>query len=203
MVAACALTATLGVLASGPSAVARPAASGQTVVEQVSPVGPNGYLQAGYHVVNRLGGATCKTHSPVTGNAYTCHVRFGFDPCWVTANHDFAMCMSSPYDKAVTRLRVARYLNKGGLGAPAGLPWGLLLANGSRTTLIPGKFGTVSGYNIHYSYNEFRTVLVGPIDKHAAIWRIRKARNVGRFRFKLDGWANITKAWFGAPSTLG
>jgi hypothetical protein len=180
----------------------RSAAALTTVVEEVSPVGPSGYLAPGFRVTHTYGGATCRSHSLVTGNAYSCHVRFGYDPCWATANRPYVVCLSSPYYKSVTKLRVARFVNSGGLGQPAGLPWGLLLASGKRTTLIPGTFGVVSGQNIHYSYNDFRTVLVGPIDKSGAVWRIREAKNVGRFRFKLGGWANIKKAWVGAPSTL-
>ncbi|HWA65268.1 MAG TPA: hypothetical protein VG899_02730 [Mycobacteriales bacterium] len=183
------------------AATERPA-SRATVIEQVSPVGAGGYVASGYHVVRTLGGATCRSHSPTTGNAYSCHVRFGYDPCWVTATHPYVVCLSAPYDKSLTRLRVARWVNAGGLGKPAGLPWGLLLANGHRTTLIPGNFGTVNGQNIHYSYDDFRTVLVGPIDKSGEAWRIRVAKNDGRFRFKLTGWATITKAWVGAPTTL-
>ncbi|HEX3897949.1 MAG TPA: hypothetical protein VHW74_02165 [Mycobacteriales bacterium] len=178
------------------------AAPGGTVVANVSPVGANGYLAAGYQVSHTLAGATCRSHSPTTGNAYSCHVRFGYDPCWATANRPYVVCLSAPYSKSVTKLRVARFVNAGGLGQPAGLPWGLLLANGHRTTLIPGNFGTVSGQNIHYSYDDFRTVLVGPIDKSGAVWRIREAKNDGRFRFKLSGWANIEKAWVGDPTTL-
>jgi hypothetical protein len=198
LVAACSL---LVALPAG-LATAAPAAAGPTVVVQVSPVGPSGYLQPGYRVVHTYGGATCKSRSFETGNAYSCHVRVGYDPCWVTATRSNVVCLSSPYSHSVTRLRVARYVNAGGLGAAAGLPWGLLLANGARSTLIPGNFGTVGSYQIHYSYNEFKTVLVGPIDKTGAVWRIRKARNVGRFHFKLDGWADIKKTWVGEASTL-
>jgi hypothetical protein len=198
------LAAACSVLAAVPvgTVAAASAESRGTVIENVSPVGTNGYLAPGYRVAHTLGGATCRSHSPTTGNAYSCHVRFGYDPCWATANRPYVVCLSAPYYKSVTKLRVARFVNGRGLGRPAGLPWGLLLANGHRTTLIPGTFGTVSGQNIHYSYDDFRTVLVGPIDKSGSVWRIREAKNVGRFRFKLIGWANIKKAWAGAPTTL-
>ncbi|HVW80827.1 MAG TPA: hypothetical protein VHB69_07820 [Mycobacteriales bacterium] len=191
-------------IAAAPGGAAADPDSGAraTVVEEVSPIGPGGYLATGYRVAHRLSGATCRPRSSVTGNAYSCHVRFGYDPCWVSANKPDVLCLAAPYDKTVTQLRVARFVRSGGLGKPAGLPWGLLLANGERTTLIPGTFGVVHGQKIHYSYNDFRTVLVGPIDKSGPVWRIRVARNTGRFRFKITGWASIRKAWVGAPSRL-
>ncbi|HEX3708189.1 MAG TPA: hypothetical protein VHV76_16305, partial [Mycobacteriales bacterium] len=135
-----------------------------TVVEQTSPVGPSGHLRPGYRVTRNMSGATCKSHSPETGDAYSCHVRYGFDPCWLSAKHGYVICLAQAYDRKVTRLHVARFVNAGGLGKAKPMPWGLQLANGVNTTLIPGTFGEVSGKAIHYSYNQFKTVLVGPID---------------------------------------
>lgn len=201
--AGCAVVvATQGVMSSPAAGADSAAPGGATVIEQVTPVGPGGFLAPGYKVTHTLGGATCKSHSPVTGNAYSCHVRFGYDPCWVTNNKPYVVCLTSPYYRRVTKLRVAVFVNRDGLGSPAAYPWGLQLSNGTRTTLIPGNFGTVGKYQIHYSYNEFRTVLVGPIDKSGPVWRIRQAKNTGRFRFKVTGWATITKAWFGAATTI-
>lgn len=179
-----------------------PASTNATVAEMVSPVGPSGYLQPGYHVVKRLGLAACAPNSAETGNAYRCQVKFGYDPCWVMANKAYVACLSAPYDKAVTRLHVGRYQNKGGLGQPVALPWGLQLVNGVRTTFLP-HFGKVGKYPIHYSYDEFKTVLVGPIDKSNPVWRIRKAKDTGQFHFKVVGWVYIQKAWIGEPTKLG
>lgn len=187
-----------------PSPSDTPTKSG-TVVVQATPVGPDGRLLPGYRVSRHLSGATCRTrmHHSETGNAYSCHVRYGFDPCWLTAQRSYVVCLAAPYHRKVTRLRVARFVNKGGLGKPATMPWGLLLSTGARTTLIPGKFGTAGGKAIHYSLDSrYKTVLVGPIDKSGPVWRIRKARNNGRFQFKVTGWVNIKKAWFGAPTRL-
>ena len=109
-----------------------------------------------------------------------------------------------PYSRKVTRLHVTRgFHNKGGLGEAKKLPWGLLLSNGVKTTVIPGNFGDVQGMKINYSYNQFKTVLYGPPDKSQPLWRIRKARDTGSFHFKPEGWVTIDKAWFGAPTRLG
>ena len=208
LLAAVCLTVLIGLLPVTPGvAAAVPAVTAEavsaTVVEPTAPVGPEGTLRPGYKVVRNERGATCKSHSPVTGNAYSCHVRYGYDPCWLTAKHGYVVCLSSPYARKVTRLHVARFVNKGGLGKPASLPWGLLLSTGARTTLIPGKFGTAGGKAIHYTLDSrYKTVLVGPIDKSGPVWRIRKARNNGRFRFKITGWIDISKAWVGEPSQL-
>jgi hypothetical protein len=173
-----------------------------TLIVQTSPVGPSGHLLPGYRVAKHLSGATCRSHSRVTGNAYSCHVHFGYDPCWLTAKKAYVVCLPQPYGRKITKLRVARYVNAGGLGNPKPLPWGLQLANGVNTTLMLPGFGTVSGQEINYSFNDFKTVLVGSIDKSAPVWRVREARNVGRFRFKLAGWINIKKAWVGSPTRL-
>jgi hypothetical protein len=69
--------------------------------------------------------------------------------------------------------------------------------------VIPGDFGDVQGKKINYSYNNFKTVLYGQPDKSEPLWRIRKARDDGRFHFKPAGWVTINKAWFGAPTNLG
>jgi hypothetical protein len=198
-IAACTAVA-IATLVTPTLSVAAP--SGATVVVQTSPVGPSGHLLPGYRVARHLSGATCKSHSPETGNAYSCHVQFGYDPCWLTAKRAYVVCLSQPYDRKVVRLHVARYVNAGGLGGAKAFPWGLRLANGVNTTLIPGDFGMVSGQQIRYSFDAFKRVLVGPIDKTGPVWRIREARNTGGFRFKLAGWININKAWVGAPTRL-
>jgi hypothetical protein len=173
-----------------------------TAVVQTSPVGPSGHLLPGYRVARHYSGATCKSHSPETGNAYSCHVRFGYDPCWLTAKRAYVVCLSQPYDRKVTRLHVARYVNAGGLGKPKAMPWGMQLANGVNTTLIPGDFGMVSGKQIYYSYDAFKRVLVGPIDKSGPVWRIQVAKTTGKFQFKVFGWIDIKKVWFGEPTRL-
>jgi len=182
-----------------------PAAPSETVVVMVSPVDANGHLLPGYHVVKHQRGAKCTPHSIFTGNAYKCVTHNTWDPCWVTGNHTFVDCLPSPYSHRVIRLRVTRgYHNKGGLGQPKKLPWGLLLANGVKTTVIPGDFGEVQGMRINYSYSSaFKTVLYGPPDKSESLWRIRKARDAGGFHFKPAGWVTINKAWLGAPTNLG
>lgn len=190
--------ATLAVPASAP------AGPSQTQVVMTAPVDGSGHLQPGYRVVKHIPGAKCAPHSVVTGNAYKCVSHFTYDPCWLSGNHGYVDCIPSPYSRKVTRLHVTRgYHNKGGLGAAKRLPWGLQLANGVKTTLIPGDFGEVRGKKIHYSYNNFQTVLVGSPDKSEALWRIQKARDVGGFHYKIVGWVSISKAWFGAPTLLG
>ncbi|HWC35326.1 MAG TPA: hypothetical protein VG650_10910 [Mycobacteriales bacterium] len=191
----------LAVPALTPTAAAGPAT---TAVVMTSPVGPHGQLQPGYRVVKHYTGAKCTPHSAVTGNAYKCVAHFGYDPCWLSGKHAYVDCISSPYSRQVTRLHVTRgYHNKGGVGRAASLPWGLQLANGVKTTRIPGNFGTVQGQRINYSYDQFKVVLVGKPDKTGSLWRIRKARETGGFHYKIVGWVTITKAWFGAPTRLG
>lgn len=169
-----------------------------------APVDDNGHLLPGYKVVKHQPGAKCTPHSTFTGNAYKCVTHFTYDPCWLSGNHDFVDCVASPYSRKVTRLRVTRgYHNRGGLGAAKKLPWGLLLTNGVKTTVIPGDFGSVQGQKINYSYNNFKTVLYGPPDKSGSVWRIKRARDNGRFHFKPAGWVTISKAWYGAPTKLG
>jgi len=181
-----------------------PAATAETRVMMTAPVDADGHLQPGYKVVKRLPGAKCTPHSTITGDAYKCVSHFTYDPCWVSGNHAFVDCLASPYSRRVTRLHVTRgYHNRGGLGHPKRLPWGLLLANGVKTTVIPGDFGQVQGQKINYSYDNFTTVLYGPPDKSQPLWRVRKARDDGRFHFKPAGWVTISKAWIGAPTRLG
>ena len=187
----------------GPAAANPAGTVTATVVEHTSPVGPSGHLLPGYQVNHNYRGATCKSHSDEVGDAYACHLKFGYDPCWVTAKHSYVVCLSEPYAHKVARLHVVRFVNKGGLGKPKPLPWGLLLANGKRTTLLPGSFGTAGGEQIHYTLDSrYQTVLAGPIDKSGPVWRIRLAKNNGRFQFKLAGWIDIDKAWIAEPSRL-
>ncbi|HVT22391.1 MAG TPA: hypothetical protein VHE57_13500 [Mycobacteriales bacterium] len=195
-----ALVAAAGCVLVPASAPAAPAA---TQVLTVSPVSDNGHLLPGYKVVKRLPGAKCTPRSVVTGNAYKCVSHFTYDPCWLTAKHGYVDCLASPYQRKVTRLHVTRGYNKGGPGAAKKLPWGLRLTTGVKTTVIPGKFGEVQGRKINYSYHNFQTVLYGPIDKSEPLWRIRRARDDGRFHFKPAGWVTIARAWFGAPTRLG
>jgi hypothetical protein len=186
---------------ASPTAVAAPS---ETKVVMISPVGDDGHLLPGYQVVKHQPGAKCTPHSTFTGNAYKCVTHYTWDPCWVSAQRAYVDCLRSPYSRKVTRLHVTRgYHNAGGLGAAKKLPWGLLLGNGARAIVIPGDFGDVQGKKINYSYNSFKTVLYGQPDKSQGLWRIRKARDNGRFHFKPDGWITINKAWFGAPSQLG
>ncbi|HVT64373.1 MAG TPA: hypothetical protein VHD81_04410 [Mycobacteriales bacterium] len=194
------LVAVFGVLGMPALAPANPS---MTTVVTTAPVDGDGHLLPGYRVVKHDSGAKCSSHSAVTGNAYKCVTHFPYDPCWLSGNHSYVDCLASPYSRRVTRLHVTRgYHNKGGLGAAKKLPWGLLLTNGVKTTLIAG-IGKVDGKKIHYSYNKFRTVLVGNPDKSGPLWRIQKARDVGGFHFKIVGWVTISKAWFGAPTELG
>jgi hypothetical protein len=181
-----------------------PASPTETQVVVTAPVDDAGHLQPGYRVIKHFTGAKCTPHSVVTGNAYKCVAHFTYDPCWLSGNRAYVECLPSPYSRKVTRLHVTRgYHNKGGLGTAKKLPWGLLLTNGVKTTLIPGDFGDVHGQKIHYSYNNFKIVLVGNIDKSGALWRIRKARDVGGFHYKVVGWVTIDRAWYGAPTRLG
>lgn len=189
---------------SGSAAPSVTAARSATRVVMASPVGPAGHLLPGYRVAKRLPGGMCKPTSTVTGNAYRCVVRFTYDPCWLTAKHAYVVCLTSPYQRKVTRIHVTRgYHNAGGLGDPVRIPWGLQLANGVKTTRIGGDFGKVRGQRINYSYNDFKVVLYGRPDKSQPVWRIRKARDAGGFRFKPAGWVAIKKAWFGSPTRLG
>jgi hypothetical protein len=195
------LAATAGAMVAP---VPAPAAPSETRVVMTAPVDDAGHLQPGYRVVKRLPGAKCTPHSTITGNAYKCVSHFTYDPCWLSGNHAYVDCLALPYSRKVTRLHVTRgYHNKGGLGEPKKLPWGLLLANGVKTTVIPGDFGEVQGKKINYSYNNFKAVLYGPPDKSEPLWRIRRARDDGHFNFKPAGWVTIDKAWFGAPTRLG
>jgi hypothetical protein len=198
----------LAALAGLGSAIVTPApaaaAPAQTRVVMTAPVDAHGHLLPGYKVVKRLPGAKCRPHSTITGDAYKCVSHFTYDPCWLSGNDAFVDCLASPYSRKVTRLHVTRgYHNKGGLGEPKKMPWGLLLANGVKATVIPGDFGEVRGQKINYSYHNFKTVLYGAPDKSQPLWRIRKARDDGRFHFKPAGWVTINKAWVGAPTRLG
>jgi hypothetical protein len=198
----------LAVLAAGLGVVALPAPApagpSKTAVVMTAPVDEAGHLQPGYKVVKHLPGAKCTPHSTITGDAYKCVSHFTYDPCWLSGNPAFVDCLPSPYSRKVTRLHVTRgFHNKGGRGAPKKLPWGLLLANGVKTTVIPGDFGEVQHKKISYSYDSFKTVLYGAPDKSGPLWRIRRARDDGHFNFKPAGWVTISKAWFGAPTRLG
>jgi hypothetical protein len=198
-VAVAAVVCGFGLPASAPAA-----APAETKVVMTSPVDATGHLLPGYKVVKRLPGAKCTPRSTVTGNAYKCVSHFTYDPCWLSGKHAYVVCLASPYEHRVTRLHVTRgYHNKGGLRHSKPLPWGLRLDNGVKTTVIPGDFGEVNGKRINYSYNNFKTVLYGPPDKSEPVWRIRRARDNGRFHFKPDGWVTISKAWFGEATRLG
>ncbi|HVV77001.1 MAG TPA: hypothetical protein VHC43_13290 [Mycobacteriales bacterium] len=194
----------IGVVAVPASGVAASVGSAATQVVTTAPVDANGHLLPGYRVVKHIPGAKCTPRSVVTGNAYKCVSHFTYDPCWLSGNRAYVDCITSPYSRRITRLHVTRgYHNRGGLGAAKKLPWGLQLTNGVKTTLIPGDFGDVHGLKIHYSYNNFKVVLVGNPDKSGSLWRIQKAKDVGGFHYKVVGWVTISKAWYGAPTHLG
>lgn len=192
-----------GLVMSAPAALGGPriAVVAPTQVRHVRPVTATGELRAGYTITHRHGGARCATGSETTGNAYRCFADFIYDPCWVTANTSFVICLERPYSHRVARLRVRKYDNTGGLGSPSRLPWGVQVGL-HRATLIEGASGIVAGKRINYALKGLSVVLIGRVDKTHPIWRAREARRTNG-HYRVIGWVDLRTAWVGLRSRKG
>jgi hypothetical protein len=189
-------------------AAAHPAMSrtaAPTVVERIRPVGPAGNLLTGYESTHSHRGAHCSAGSEATRSAYRCiaHNRV-YDPCWVSANRAFVDCLNDPWGFDVVQLQVTKgYDNAGFSKRTASIPWGVQLANGQLCGLLQGATSTVHGRRVNYGCQHVKYVLVGNVDKHHKVWRIRKAHPTSGGHFKVTGFVDVTKAFFGKPSRKG
>jgi hypothetical protein len=183
----------------------RTVSAAPTVIEHVRPVGPGGGLLAGYTSTHSHTGASCEAGSEATGDAYRCFAGNGvYDPCWVMSNRVFVVCMSAPWSFKAVLLHVTKgYDNTGRTSKAAKYPWGVELTNGQLCQWIQGASGTVRGRRISYVCQRVTYALVGNVDRHHKAWRIRKARRTSGGHYKLAGWVDISKAYFGKPSRKG
>jgi hypothetical protein len=186
-------------------APSRGASAAPTVVVHVRPVGPGGGLLAGYTSTHSHTGASCEAGSEATGDAYRCFAGNGvYDPCWVMSNKVFVVCMSAPWSFNVVLLHVTKgYDNTGYSQRAASIPWGVQLTNGELCDLLQGATSTVGGRRVNFGCQRVKYVLVGNVDRHHKVWRIRKARRTSGGHYKRAGWVDISKAYFGKPSRKG
>ena len=179
------------------------AATTRTSVTRVSPVDAHGHLRTAYKVTRSLGAAQCLSGSEATGNAYRCFAgNYVVDPCWVMSNHAYVACLSAPWSRSVWRLHVTRGYQDFGVGpGAANYPWGTTLTNGWHCDWLQGASGFVGSYRISYGCTGHPSyALVGSVDKSHAVWRIRLAHDTGGYHFRIVGWTNIARAWFGKAS---
>jgi hypothetical protein len=174
-----------------------------TVVRHVRPVGAAGRLSAGYTVAHSHKGH-CEAGSEETRDAYRCFAgNRVYDPCWVTSNTAFVVCLGHPWSFTAVSIHVSHYDNSGYSKKIASIPWGVQLGDGQLCGLLAGATSLVHGKRVNYGCQHVKLVLIGNVDKHRKVWRIRKARQTKGGHYKLTGWADVSKAWFGKPSRKG
>lgn len=163
------LTAGVAVLAS---AAPSPAA---TTLERWSPFTDSGALRSNLRVTPAFGGE-CWTGSFVVHDAFRCMARnFIYDPCWPDlADPDRVVCVRSPWDRNVIRMRVSGDMSDE-YSAKPGSVWALRLESGARCTWAFGATTAVAGRRLNYSCTG-GGYLFGSPDRRRNTWRIRFAR---------------------------
>lgn len=156
-----------------------------TKVEVVRPFGPLG-LYHRYDVTANLRG-TCFSGSLADQRrpgAWRCAAGNAIlDPCFRSppVEHGFLACFSAPWSNKVVGLHLTKPLplgerNKG--WPPAGFPWAIQLASGTRCTFETGATGVVGGQRMNYGCIG-GGVLVGSVDKSARTWTVRYQASPG------------------------
>jgi hypothetical protein len=186
------------------AATAADASLAPTKVVHLRPVDRKGNLLPGYAISHDRSGGRCEAGSEETGDSYRCFAgNVVYDPCWVATGRSQAICLPAPWSFTAVRLEVTKgFDNAGRSNRTATTPWGVQLINGEQCVLLSGATGAVGGRRINYGCQHVKYVLIGNVDKHQKVWRIRKAKR-SHGNFKAAGWVKLSKAWFGKPSLKG
>lgn len=156
------------------------AADARTRVVRWSPFTEDGSLRAGLVATPRFGG-DCWTGSFVVDGGYRCAAGDRLhDPCFADpVRKDVVVCVSSPFDRGVVRLRVSGSMDDQSSAGPD-VAWGLRLASGLRCTFLAGgATGADSGgRRLNYLCRGSSAVLWGNPIRRGETWRIRSTRSM-------------------------
>lgn len=171
------------VVALSVGGVAPQIAAARTAVTTFSPFGAEGGLRSGLRATPEYGGS-CASGSFIVRGAGVFRCFSGStirDPCYVDdlAGNDersVVVCVASPWDRAVVRLRISGELAPAfgaGAGAP---PWALRLRSGTRCVFLEGATTVVRGRRLNYGCGNGRW-LIGTPNRSRATWTIQQLRS--------------------------
>lgn len=171
--------ACLGVTAAGFAAM--PAAEAATTrVVRLDPYAAEGSVAPGYRVAKTAPGeAACDIRSYRAQDTYQCSGESSgsYQTCWVTPAEaeDEALCLTSPYSRRATRLRLAEPPSEPPLRGRFA-PWGMTLLSGKRCTLIGGATTVIRGRRLNYGCSRTVFLLGEPRKSSSRMWRILGAK---------------------------
>jgi hypothetical protein len=155
----------------------------------------------------KLGQCTDIGYTLVGGVAYRCGSGNGlYDACWRDGSNptDFVVCLGSPWDTKVTRLRSPHLLLYPGVtfDPPASYPWAIELRDGTRCVVEQGAHSgfTARGrrWIVDYGCTRRNFVLLREGLRRGRVWQVNAARLVSLQRgFRLLGERAIRRVYFG------
>jgi hypothetical protein len=139
------------------------------------PTTSDGALRPGLVATAKFGG-DCWTGSFVLHGGYRCSAgNFLYDPCFTDPTRDDAvLCMGSPFDRHVIRLRISGRKDRG-FSARIGVVWGVRLSSGLRCTFVAGGATDAdpAGRRMNYGCRNSSSVLWGNPIRKGRTWHIR------------------------------
>jgi hypothetical protein len=194
-------------LASASDSVAStPAASSPTtIVTKVSPVDSTGNLLTTYRISHRYSIGNCESGSSYTGAAYRCAApqtpQGVLDPCWVTSNAAYVLCLTEPWSHKATRLHVTGGYDNSAALTPVHFAWGVELPHQVHCLRNSAGVAVVAGQPITF-YCTKRTVIVGALQRGSVTWRARTYRRTktSPHHYVSPSRQPVSTAWFGLAS---
>jgi hypothetical protein len=193
----------LALVISGASAPTR-----ATEVIRWSPFTSAGAVKPGLAVeFVKHGRCTDIGYTLVGGVAYRCGAGNGlYDACWRDGPKptEFVICLGSPWDTKVTRMRSPHLLLYPGVtfDPPASYPWSIELTDGTRCTVEQGAHAalTASGrrWIVDYGCTQRNLVLLREGLRRGRVWYVNAARLISLRRgFLFLGERAIRRVYFG------
>jgi hypothetical protein len=190
------------------AAVALGMAAPPTEVVRWSPFTSAGVLKPALRVASvKQGECTDIGYTLVGGVAYRCGSGNGlYDACWRDGpgRADFVICLGSPWDTKVTRLRSPHLLLYPGFtfDPPAPYPWAIGLRNGIRCVVEQGAHSGFTARGRHWMVDYGCTlrnlVLLREGLRRGRVWHVNAARLLSLTRgFLFLGPRAIQRVYFG------
>ena len=190
------------------AAVVLAIAAPPTDVVRWSPFTPVGALKPRLRVASvKQGQCTDIGYTLVGGVAYRCGSGNElYDACWRDgpSRTDFVICLGSPWDTTVTRLRSPHLLLYPGFtfDPPATYPWAIELRDGTRCVVEQGAHSAFRArgrrWIVDYGCTRRNFVLLRERLRRGRVWRVNAARLLSLKRgFRFLGPRAIRRVYFG------
>jgi hypothetical protein len=209
------LASVLAAVLAGVSGAGAAGSAHRTQIVFWSPFSPSSAIRSSLKVVDsgRAGCPGGPGSNVIGGLAFRCNSdNFLFDPCWpaAAAPTNLMVCANSPWSRTLARLHVARGAVVVGVtharpvDTSTDAPWGILLAGGTRCSLVSGARDRVPGLGVRGDIDyTCRGGLLLLRDLHRGrTWTIPAVRRVGGHYRRLGRKAVAQAVFGGLPKLL-